>query len=343
MSTASLVHLLSGKDPSALSRLLGEARQGLLGGEDPSLALTRFTAADYTDASSEPSPAPVVEACLTPPMFTPWRVVVARDLAMLNVKALEPLIAYLAKPADTTRLLLVWEDPAGRGASAPPSALLNAVKSAGGEHRSSDMGFGKAAAERWLKEQCGQAQVRLDNAAFGLLADRLGEDRTRIWGLLETLASTYGDARLSAHDVAPFLGEEGPVPPWGLTDAISRGDIGKSLVQLRRLSRAGERHPLQVMASLHVYFDRIVRLDGAEAESEAEAAALLRRGGALSKGGSTYPARIALSEARKLGSQRIRRIFELLAKADLNLKGGTGLPAETTLEILVARLAQIHR
>ena len=46
---------------------------------------------------------------------------------------------------------------------------------------------------------------------------------------------------------------------------------------------------------------------------------------------------------RRLGSARIARAITLLAEADLDLRGATGLPGEVVLEVLVARLSRLAR
>ncbi|MGH9261552.1 MAG: hypothetical protein ACRD08_16935, partial [Acidimicrobiales bacterium] len=59
--------------------------------------------------------------------------------------------------------------------------------------------------------------------------------------------------------------------------------------------------------------------------------------------GSTFPARKALSQARKLGHDRVVRAIDLLAVADLDLRGGKAWPDDLVLEVLVARLARLSR
>ena len=44
-----------------------------------------------------------------------------------------------------------------------------------------------------------------------------------------------------------------------------------------------------------------------------------------------------------MGHDKIARAISLLAEADLDLRGATALPAETVLEVLVARLAHLSR
>jgi DNA polymerase-3 subunit delta len=64
---------------------------------------------------------------------------------------------------------------------------------------------------------------------------------------------------------------------------------------------------------------------------------------ALGLKGSTFPARKALGQARKLGHDRIVRMLDLVAEADLDLRGGKAWPDRLVLEVLVARLATMSR
>ena len=333
------VILISGKHPSEVSRLVSEAQVELLGEQDASMTVARFSSAEYNSPESDTSIYPLTEACVTPPMFSPFRVIVARDLAVFKSAEIQPLLDYLEKPLTSTKLLLVWEKPVGGSVERLPKA----VKQAGGIHRSADTGMGKEG-EAWLREQCATAQVKLDASAVGILLDRLGEDRQRVMGILEVLRDAYGEgSSLSEADVEPYIGAPGALPPWSLTDAIGKGDIGKAVEQLQRFLGSGGRHPLQLMSLLHNHFNRIVRLDGSGVRDASGAAEVLRSSGSMPKSGSTYPASIALRQSRKLGSGKIRRIVELLAAADLDLRGASGINPETVLEILVARLAAQHR
>jgi DNA polymerase-3 subunit delta len=90
-------------------------------------------------------------------------------------------------------------------------------------------------------------------------------------------------------------------------------------------------------STLHSHFARILRLDGADVTGEKQAAEL------LGIKGSTFPARKALGQARKLGHDRVVRIIDLLAQADLDLRGGKAWPDHLVLEVLVARVATMSR
>ena len=273
----------------------------------------------------------VVDSAQTPPFLTDRRVVVARGVGRFNADEVAPLVTYLGDPLPSTELVLV----AGGGRLA--KALTDAVKKTGGVV--TDTAPPVRARERggWFEDQVTAAGLKLDQPALNLLASWLGEDAGRVQGILETLASAYGDSRtLKVVDVEPFLGEAGGVPPWDLTDAIDRGDTTKSLLLLHRMMRAGERHPLQVMAILHSQYTKLLTLDGANANDESAAAAVL----GIKPG---FPAKKALDQYRKLGNSGVVRAIGLLAQADLDLRGAKEWPDELIMEVLVARLSRLSR
>jgi DNA polymerase-3 subunit delta len=96
---------------------------------------------------------------------------------------------------------------------------------------------------------------------------------------------------------------------------------------------AGGRHPLVVMATLQSHYERMLRLDGAPVHDRAGAASALKV--------SPFQAQKALDQSRRLGHDAIARAFELLAAADLDLRGQRAWPAELVMEVLVARLARL--
>jgi len=99
----------------------------------------------------------------------------------------------------------------------------------------------------------------------------------------------------------------------------------------------GDRHPFQVLATLHGHYARMLRLDGSDVAGEREAADL------LGIKGSTYQAKKALGQTRRLGHERVVRCIDLLAQADFDLRGGKLWPANLVLEVLVARLASLSK
>jgi DNA polymerase-3 subunit delta len=314
------VYLLKGEDDALLSAARLDLVRTLVGDGDASLLVAELAGEDYEMAA-------LVDAAQTPPFLTDYRVVVGRDLKRFGKADLTPLLDYLADPLDSTRLVLEW---GGR----VPKEVADAVAKAGGEATST--GPGRKVGE-WSDAQLVEAGLKLDREAKALVADWLGDEAGKLPALIEVLRSSFGAGTpLRAADVEPLLGVAGGVPPWDLTDAIDRGDIPKALSMLRRMLDA-QRHPMQIMATISTHVTRLVRLDGARVAGEADAAAL------LGMKGSTFPAKKALAQARKLGHTKVSEAVDLVATAELQLRGTVDWPAELVLEVLVARLARLAR
>jgi DNA polymerase-3 subunit delta len=317
------VYLVRGDDPSLVRDAVIDLVDTLVGDRDRGLTVEDLAGDDYELAA-------VVNAVQTPPFLSDRRVVVAREVGRFSTaEAVAPLVGYLAEPLETSRLVLAW------GGGRVPKPLADAVTRSGGMTVDASPGRDQ---RRWVAEHLAQSGLRFDTDARDLIVSTLGEDVARLRGIIETLEATFGpEARVGAADVAPYLGEAGAIAPWELTDAIDNGDIPMAIDRLHRRLEAGAWHPLQVMATLHGHFGRVLALDGAEVAGEKAAAALL----GFDARRSTYPARKAMNQARRLGHKRIDRAVQLLAQADLDLRGAKDLPAELVLEVLVARLAAL--
>jgi DNA polymerase-3 subunit delta len=318
-------YLVKGDDPSLVAQAAHALIERLVAGGDLSLMVEEFggPGVDAFDVGA------VIDACTTPPFLVERRVVVVREAGQLTAADAKRLAAYLGDPLPTTALVMVG------GGGTIPQALTKAAGAAG-EVVDTTVGRGRARSQ-WLADHLKGGPVRLDGPATARLSEHLGGDVGRLEGLLDTLASAYGrGSTVTADDLEPFLGEAGSLAPWDLTDAIDAGETSQALGVLHRMLVAGDTHPLVVMAQLHRHFRQILQLDGAGVTSPEEAARLLGMR-------SSYPAQKALGQAHRLGTARWARGLELLARADLDLRGATQLPGETVLEVLVARLSRLAR
>ena len=339
----SSVHVVKASDPllrvDALDGLITE----LLAGDDRSFALEEFTVASRRGGDGDDRPtesgsadageggtvAAILNAAQSPPFMTARRVVVVRDYEQIPATEVAPLVAYLADPLDSTALVFVG------GGGRVPKALGDALKAAGAE----TVGPDSEKTVDVLAQAAGAAGLKLDAEASKLVATHLGEDAGRVGGLVDLLAGTYGPgAKLGADEVEAYLGEVGSVPVWQLTNRIEDGDVAAALATLHRMLTATTgrepkpMHPLQVMGLLHSRYKKLLRLDdpGIATVDQAHAA--------LGGKGSSFPAKKGLEAARALGTDGLRRAIDLLHQADLDLKGASGLPPETVIEVLVARL-----
>jgi DNA polymerase-3 subunit delta len=322
------ITLLRGDDEVILRDAVRLLVDDLVGDEDRSLMVEEVEVGAPSD-DGDPILA-FVDAAQTPPLFTEARVVLGRVTEKRERGELvQPLVDYLQDPLPSSRLVIEW-----RGGKVP-KALTEAIAQVGGAVV--DASPGRKVAE-WVTEHVAEAGLKVDGEARTRLVTWVGDEPSRLLGLLDLLRSTYGPgAKLTAAEIEPFLGDDGGVPPWDLTDAIDRGDRAAALELLQRMIGQGDRHPFQVLSTLHSHFARMLRLDGAEVTGEKQAAEL------LGLKGSTFPAKKALGQARRLGHDRVVRAIDLLAEADLDLRGGKAWPDHLVLEVLVARLATISR
>ncbi len=335
------VHLLTGDDEILVAEALAKLTAELVGDADRALALSHIGEDDLREPEGDWSSAALVDAARTPPFLSDRRVIVGRNLARFSRKQdYGPLVSLIGDMLPTIDLVLVWE----RGRVPPmtgrlpvlPRALRTAVEAAGGEVLKIGSPTGKRQAREWLRAQLAQSDLRFDRSAEAAVADLIGQDGSRIVGLLLTLEGALGSgAFVTADDVAVYGGDPGSVAPWDLDDAIDRGDITAALTVLHRQLQS--RHPFQMLAGLHGRYQRMLRLDGSGAADEREAAKI------LAMKGSTFPARKLLHQTRRLGPRGIARAVRLLAEADLALRGAAGWPNELVLEVLVVRLANLAR
>lgn len=317
-------YLVKGDDASLVAQEVRTLIDEVVGDRDHALVVEELGGAggDEFDVGA------VVDACLTPSFLIDRRVVVVREAGRLLTADVPRLIEVVREPLPSTVLILVG------GGGVVPAPLVKAIKEHG---QIIDVTTGKAGERKaWLHDHLRGAPVKLDPAAADVLARHVGEDLGRVEGLLGALSAAYGEgARVSAEDLAPYLGEAGNLPRYELTDAIDKGDPARALMVLHRLFDAGGLAPMQIMATLHGHFANMLALDGADVANERDAAAVL--------GTAPFVAKKALEQSRRLGSARIGEAINLIAAADLDVRGVSGLDPEIVMEILVARLARQTR
>ena len=335
MSKFDNIYLIRGDEPSIVSREIEKLIISLLENEDKSLAVEELLEDDYQTDSEIYSVESLVSAIQTVPFLTRKRIVIGRDFARFSKKEdLEPLFAYMKDPIETNYLILVWEKGAKlQRANQIPKSLIEAVNGCG---EVIDIRVGRKV-NGWIREQVGESSIMLDEASITLLEKSVGEEIARIPAILATLESVFGSGSdLQSSDIEPYIGQAGNVVPWELTDRITSGNAASALGILTRMQGNGAQHQMQILGFLSNHYFRILQLSGRSGVNSEEAANLLGDK-------SAYRAKKTLSEANRLGPEKSKRAIQLLAEADVNLRGGTGVPAETVMEVLVARLSSLYK
>jgi DNA polymerase III delta subunit len=318
-------YLVKGDDASLVAQEVRRLLAEVVGERDHALVVEEVGggAGDDIDVGA------IVDACLTPPFLIDQRVVVVRDAGRLLTAEVPRLVEVVKDPLPSTVLILVG------GGGTIPASLVKAITASG---KVVDVSVNRPGDRKtWLQEHLRNGPVKLEPQAAQLLGQHIGEDLGRVEGLLSALAAAYGQgSRITVEELRPYLGGAGTVARYELTDAIDRGDPAAALGVLHRMTDAGGLSAVEVVFSLHRHYSNMLTLDGAMVSSGEEAAQLLSVS-------SAFVGKKALEQSRRLGSARIAAAIELLAKADLDVKGETGLPADVVVEILVARLSRQTR
>lgn len=331
-------YLVRGEDPTLRAGALDELLAELVADEERGLAVEDLELPVGSGEADREARADLVaralNAAASPPFVTTCRVVVLRNAGALDAEGAAPVIRYLDAPSETSVLVLV------AGGGTIPQALTKTLAAAGAVERAPRSEKTRAV----LADAARAAGLRLGADAASLLAQHLGDDAGRVGSIVEMLHAAYGDDfTLGVSEVEPYLGDLGSVPSYALTDAIEAGDEAGALVALHRLLRAPTprdpdgMQPLQVLGMLTSSYRRALRLDDPAVRTVADAVEAL--GGRVKQ----FPTRKALDQARALGRDGLRRVFDLLHQADLDLKGARGIPSDTVMEVLVVRLARLMR
>jgi DNA polymerase III delta subunit len=297
--------------------LVGAARRRVvedhLGGLDPTLAVTTLEWGPGVIGAA-------VLDCQTPPFLVDRRVVVVDAIGRLEAAETDALSKLAGEAPPWSTLVLVFPGSAAKerrwAASTPGVELVDAARPRGGRSVAS-----------WVHEQLREAGLRPSASAVEALVAQVGEDMGRVPGLAAMLRSTLGEgAKVQPEDVVAYAGAAGGVPPWELTNAILSGSVEATLVTLHRMLDGSGRAPLAVLATLSRPVLDALAIDGEERAVPGSPAE-----------------RSAHSLLEGLGRQGVQEAIELLDQADDDLKGGSALPAEVVLEVLVARLAAAVR
>src|ERR1700722_7422791 len=194
-------YLVKGDDASLVAQEVRRLLTEVVGERDHALVVEEIGGGPGDDINV----GAVVDACLTPPFLIDRRVVVVREAGRLLTADVPRLVEVIRDPLPATVLILVG------GGGTVPAPLVKAVSAAG---EIVDVTTTKAGGRKaWLHAPLRGAPVKLEPRAADLLAAHVGEDLGRVEGLLGALSAAYGEgARITAEELAPYLGEAGHAP-----------------------------------------------------------------------------------------------------------------------------------
>ncbi len=361
--------LVKGADPVLRADTTAAIVDDLLGGDDRSIALDDLEIpdrkrddederADVDDSEDELDGAAlglaerIMVAISSPPFLTSRRVVVIRNANGLTKTQAEMIVERLNDPVPGVHVVLVQH---GGKLATPLAKFVKDNKIAAVEPEAETIAAStekkkgpdkRTVVDVELQRAIGAAGVKLDSGARGRIVGHLGDDAARVHELVALLATRFPlGSTVRADDIEPYLGEAGTTASsFDLTAAIENGDAATALEVLHRLMHATSakhakpQHPMQLMPLLANYYRALLRLDDPSVHTKEDAHAIL--------GGNPWAAKYRFDAYRTVGSAGVAKAYQLLAQADLDLRGAGGATAldnETVMQLLVARLCALHQ
>lgn len=322
------LHLITGDDPSLISAQISQTIEALAGEEEIAQILEDIDLGADTIDERESALRQAAGSLCTPAFLTPIKIVLVRNVQAPT--AAEIGLITEAIPAVDASVEVIFVSQGGRLAK----AFTDAFKAGGGVEVATKVPDRQKDKSLWVEEQFHHAGLKYEPGVLVAVMAWIGNEPGRLMGVMDTLKSTFGEkAKISADDIAPFLGAAGSVAPWDLTDPIDNGDVQKSLMMLSRMVGGGAYAAMQVMAILRGHYEPMLSLDGAEVRGMDDVEYLIGKKG--------FRAEKIWAQQRKLGSDGLFRAIELLAEADVDLRGGKDWNDNLVLEVLVARLARL--
>lgn len=317
---AASVVVLHGSETHLRTSVLAALCQKLLGSSiEDAIGLTRFQGKDVDFRT-------VRDEIQTVSMFSPSKIVLVED-ADEFVSAHRPqLEAFAEKSPGKSKLVLdVKKWPKN-------TKLAKKVDKAGLAIECSELSGAKLTA--WLTKRAqDEYEKQLSRDAALLMTELAGTGLGLLDQELQKLASYVGDKeRIGVDDVRTLVGGWKAETTWTMINAVRDGQVDIALTCLEKLLHAGEA-PQRILGGMNFVFKKI-----------AHATELSRAGlslpAALKKAGVYYKEVDATEQyLRRIQRPRAERILNRLALADFHLKGGSRLPNELQMELLLLWLA----
>ena len=301
-------YLLTGSDRPKIERALRRLRERF--GED---AIERLSAKDATGDDA-------VAACNAMGLFAAGgRLVLVDEVERWKAADAKAVAEYLAAPAPETVIALVGEGlrkdaPLAKAIAKKGDVLVYEVS--------------KRELPRWVGEQFARHGVKTTAEATRALIELVGDNLQELSTEIEKLSIWAGHDQIGQDEVELLVTARADVPPFVLTDAWGRRDVGAVLGAcesiLERSTRSGEPYMLVGRRAAHVRrVQSCQNLDLAGVRPR-EAAGELKM--------HPFAAEKAFEQSRNFSVEELREAIVRLADLDLALKGASRLPPELELQ-----------
>ena len=317
--------VVSGSEWSLVEQRARERANELVGDGDPSMMLESFFFHAETNGDDRDRlRGDVAGSLATPPFIVERRVVLVRFSDKMTDDDVQSIVAWAKNPTPAVHCVVAI-------ARAPKELIA-----AAGEAVAFDVGWKGSDHDRIIEETLSRHRVTVRAGTVAYIRDLLGDDIGRVAALAETLSNIYGSAPIGKEQVEPYIGGEGSVPEWDLTDAIERGQVATAIHVARRIVGRDAGAGVYIVNILTRFYLGVAAVD-APGITEAEARAAMGPKTPLS-----HPKK-RMKTIQALGSDKAAAALDLVLEADRDVKGRAGgLSSQAVVEVLVARLARLH-
>jgi DNA polymerase-3 subunit delta len=314
MAELDVAYLLTGTDRPKIAVALRRLRDRV--GRDATESLSAL------EASGEEA----VAACNALGLFaTERRLVVVEHVEHWKAPDVRAVADYLKSPAPTTVLALVADE------LKRDSPLLKAV-AAEGKVLAYDLPQRgkKADLPGWVEKQFEARGTKVDRVASRLLVDLVGDNLDELAAEVDKLVVWADGAVLGEREIAALVAPRADTPPFALTDAWGRRDVGSVLGALELLLERSGDSPRDVIARIAAlltsHVGRVAECQSLAAEgvSARAAAERLRR--------NAFYVQKLYEQAANYSPEELRDVTVRLARLDHALKGASKLSPELEVE-----------
>jgi DNA polymerase III subunit delta len=194
---------------------------------------------------------------------------------------------------------------------------------------------GSQSMARWCSDWCtAQYQKQLPAPAASLLVDLVGPEMGLLDQEMLKLSIYIGQrARIDAEDVDKLVGNNRAADTWKIFDALAAGNVKGAMAILERLFDQGE-EPMRIIGAFSMQLRRLAQATRLTAQGVSIGAALAQ------VGVPPFATRSAEDQMRHLGRRRLDRLYDWLLQMNMDLRGGSSLPARTLFERFLLKLAR---
>ncbi len=179
--------------------------------------------------------------------------------------------------------------------------------------------------------------LNLEPQAVRYLEQNIADNLANLDSILGILANTYGNqSQITSNQLEQFLTVGSATQPWKLSDAINTGKTADALQELYSLIVFTKLAPMAVISTLFKNYELMLKVYDLKFTTDDQIRESV-------EGVHPFVVKKASASAKNIGVKGIFRAVMLLADAELQLRGTTGLDEMSVMEILIGRLSQISR